>query len=306
MKVVSVINYKGGVGKTTIVANLAAELAFNGKRVLAVDLDPQANLTFSFVSVDEWVKKYREHKTIKNWYDAYLDEDSELDLSNLIIQPTKVNKRFSKGKIDLICSHLALINVDLELATRLGGATSRQARNNFLRVYSRLKQGLDSLPKDSYDIIIIDCPPTFNIVTRNALIVSDYYLIPAKADYLSTLGIDELRRHVDELVRDYNKYAGKAGPRKWNKVKPKLIGVLFTMVSYYANRVISAQRHFIAQVERLEVPILESKIRENKTIFADAPEYLIPVVVQHFTGYTYTRIQRELEDLTKEFISKIK
>lgn len=306
MKVVSVINYKGGVGKTTIVANIAAELAFRGKNVLAIDLDPQANLTFSFVSVDEWVKKYRKDKTIKNWYDAYIDEDSELGLSNLIIQPTKINRHFSEGKMDLICSHLALINVDLELATRLGGASPRQTRNNFLRVYSRLKQGLHSLPKDSYDIIIIDCPPNFNIVTRNALIISDYYLIPAKADYLSTLGIDQLERHVAELVSDYNKYVKEVDSKKWNDIKPKLMGVLFTMVSYYADRPISAHRHFIAQVERLGVPILESKIRENKTIFADAPEYGVPVVIRSVSGWTYKRIQRELEDLTKEFISKIK
>ena len=54
MKIISIINYKGGVGKTTVTANLAAELAFRGRSVLAIDLDPQASLTFSFVSVDDW------------------------------------------------------------------------------------------------------------------------------------------------------------------------------------------------------------------------------------------------------------
>ncbi|MCY1076329.1 ParA family protein [Archangium lansingense] len=109
MKILSIINYKGGVGKTTITANLAAELAFRGYSVLAVDLDPQASLTFSFVRVDEWQKHYEQTKTIKNWYDAFIDEDTELDLSSLIIQPKTIGQIMAgKGKMDLICSHLGL------------------------------------------------------------------------------------------------------------------------------------------------------------------------------------------------------
>ena len=64
MKVVSIINYKGGVGKTTITANLASEMARREKRVLVIDLDPQTNLTFSYMKVEEWSKTYEKEKTI--------------------------------------------------------------------------------------------------------------------------------------------------------------------------------------------------------------------------------------------------
>jgi chromosome partitioning protein len=193
MRTLSVINYKGGVGKTTITANLASELAFRGHSVLAVDLDPQANLTFSFVSVDDWERNYERSMTIKNWYDAFIDDDSDnLDLSSLIVTPPTIGRIMSSGqhgKLDLICSHLGLINVDLELAAKLAGGSLRQIRNNYLRVHTRLKQGLDML-NNSYDFVIVDCPPNFNVVTKNALVASDHYIVPTKPDFLSTLGVD--------------------------------------------------------------------------------------------------------------------
>ncbi|MBX2992987.1 MAG: AAA family ATPase [Bacteroidetes bacterium] len=199
MQTISIINYKGGVGKTTISANLAAELAYRGHNVLAIDLDPQASLTFSYFSVDEWRDNYEKTKTIKNWYDAFIDRDSDLDLSNLIVRPNRVNSVGLKGHVDVICSHLALINVDLELATRLVGGTARDLRNNFLRVHSRLKQGLSTLDPNRYDYVLIDCPPNFNIVTKNAIVASDHLLVPTKPDYLSTLGIDQLKTHFTEF-----------------------------------------------------------------------------------------------------------
>jgi len=68
--VVSVINYKGGVGKTTLTANIGAELAARGRRVLLVDLDPQASLTFSFVQIEEWEERYAGSRTLLQWYDS--------------------------------------------------------------------------------------------------------------------------------------------------------------------------------------------------------------------------------------------
>lgn len=307
MKIISVINYKGGVGKTTLVANLTAELAYRGYKVLALDLDPQANLTFSFVEVDTWKEKYQKNKTIKKWYDAFIDEDLDVDLEELIIHPNRINRIVSTGKVDIICSHLALINIDLELATRLGGASPRQTRNNFLRVYTRLKHGLESLDDDAYDIVLIDCPPNFNIVTRNALVASDAYIVPAKPDYLSTLGIDQLQKHVEQLIFDYNNYSRESDTDKWDLINPKMLGVIFTMVFIRLGNPISAQQNYISQVERSEkdIPIFNTMTRENKTIYADAPEYGVPVVIQSVSGKTYENVQTELEDLATEFNDKV-
>jgi chromosome partitioning protein len=182
MKTVSVINYKGGVGKTSLTANLGAELAFRGKKVLMLDLDAQASLTFSFISPDEWATRFEPDKTIKAWFDAH-DSGRAISLSSLIESPARVTSYLGgRGKLDIIYSHLGLINVDLELATQLGGANLAQAKKNFISIHRRLSDGLKTLSETtSYDLVLIDCPPNFNIVTKTAIVASDYILVPTSS-----------------------------------------------------------------------------------------------------------------------------
>jgi chromosome partitioning protein len=195
--------------------------------------------------------------------------------------------------------------VDLELATRLIGGTERDLRNNYLRVHSRLRQGLESLKTGAYDYVLIDCPPNFNIVTKTAIAASDYLLVPTKPDYLSTLGIEQLDKHVEELAKTYNRYVTDSGNSDWKKIAPKILGVLFTMIQVRNQEPISAQRQYIEQVKRLKIPAFDTFIRENKTIYADAPEYGVPVVLKRVSGQTYENVQEELEELTTEVLSKV-
>jgi chromosome partitioning protein len=303
MPVVSVINYKGGVGKTTLTANLGAELAWRKKRVLLIDLDPQASLTFSLVKPEDWLRNLEPSKTIKQWYDSLASGES-LELSSLIHEPMVARKLRSGGVLHLIPSHLGLINVDLELATELGGASLRQNKLNYLRVHRRLSEGLAEDAFNAYDLILIDCPPNFNVVTKTAIVASDHVLIPAKADYLSTLGIDYLRRSLNELVGDYNDYA-KLEDRKGgtDRIDPTILGVVFTMMQIYGGEPISAQRPFMAQTAALGVPVFSNYLRENKSLFADAPREGIPVVLNGSAGAR--KVVSELEGLVSEFSVKL-
>jgi chromosome partitioning protein len=301
MHIVSVINYKGGVGKTTVTANIASELAWRGKKVLLIDTDAQASLTFSFVTPDNWDANYKTGKTIKSWFDAIAQGQEPPALTNFVITPPAVNRlvKDKGGKIDLICSHLGLINVDLELAILLGGANMAASKRNYLKVHGQLRQALATLAmKADYDIVLIDCPPNFNIVTKNAIVASEHILIPAKPDYLSTLGIDYLQRSVRELVKDFNEYAG-SDAKEW--ISPQILGVIFTMIQITSGQPIAAQRQFIAQTKRLGLTTLDNYFRENKTIFGDAPQSLVPVVLNAYSNNTHSDIVDEIEAVVGEF-----
>lgn len=306
MHTVSVINYKGGVGKTTLTANLGTELAFRGHRVLLLDLDPQASLTFSFIPPEYWQEHLAKESTIKRWYDSFSDQ-KPLDLDSIIVSMPKVTQALgvgTKGALHLIPSDLGLINVDLELATELSGATLAQSKLKYLRVHRRLAEELAKPEFSSYDFVLIDCPPNFNIVTKTAIVASDYLLIPAKADYLSTLGIDYLIRSLGQLVRDYNEYAQlRSGASDVDAIDPQILGVVFTMLQFYGGRPIAALRQYIEQTKQLGVPVFDSYIRENKTLFGDAPQYGVPLVLNN--KMSANQIVSELEALVSEFESRL-
>jgi chromosome partitioning protein len=191
-----------------------------------LDFDPQTSLTFSFITPDAWEAQFASSKTMKSWFESLDSGGAAIPLSSLIHSPIRVKQILAgKGSLDIVCSHLGLINVDLELATKLGGANIAQAKKNFISIHRRLANGLlPMVQEEKYDVVLIDCPPNFNVVTKTAIVASDYLLVPARPDYLSTLGIDYLIRNVNQLVKDYNDYAEVDQGEKIEKISPKVLG----------------------------------------------------------------------------------
>jgi chromosome partitioning protein len=296
--VVSVLNYKGGVGKTTVAANLGAELANRGRRVLLIDMDPQASLTLSFYGSDELAKEFTDSGTLLHWFSAFLDDQSPEPLRDYVVSPPRVNEAVRRhgGRLDLIPSHLGLIDVDLDLAAHVGGSRFQISSAGYLWVHRLLADALDDRAFRDYDVILIDCAPNFNMVSRTAIVASDHILIPAKADYLSTLGIDYLRRKLSELVRDYNGIAGG------NVIQPGILGVVFTMIQFAGEMPIIAVRNYVMHTEQYEVPVFRQMIRESKTLFAAAGERGIPAVLLPNAN---PNVQHELRELATEFLTRI-
>ncbi len=166
--VISLLNHKGGVGKTTSAINIGAAMVELGKRVLLIDLDPQANLTLS-LGISR--QKY-------SIYEALRGE-------------TELVPYTAKDGLDIITSNLDLSGAEMELINEAG-------REYILR---ELLEGID----DKYDYVIIDCPPSLGLLTLNALTSSRYVIIPLQTEFLALQGLAKIKQVVDKVRLRLNK-----------------------------------------------------------------------------------------------------
>ena len=227
-RIIAIANQKGGVGKTTTSINLAASIAEMGKRVLAIDLDPQGNMT-SGLGVD----KNEVENTV---YELMLDECS----INESIQDTVV-----KG-LRLIPSNVNLAGAEIELL----GINDKEYI---------LKTAVDYI-RDDYDFIVIDCPPSLNMLTVNAMTTADTVLVPIQCEYYALEGLSQLI-HTINLVQE--------------RLNPNLQmeGIVFTM---YDVRTKSSNQVLENVKENLDTKIYETMLPRNIRL-AEAPSYGIPI-----------------------------
>ncbi len=177
-KIISFINQKGGVGKTTMAFNTAFALAQKGKKVLAIDLDPQANLTLLF-----------EAKNNYNLHHLLINSIKELKMIHVPAMLSEI-LHYSKGNavVDLIPGGQELSGFDLTVA---GINAPRQL---ILRKFLEI-----NTLKDRYDYIVIDCPPTLGLLVINALCASDGVIIPFKADDFSQKGLEHFYQVLSDI-----------------------------------------------------------------------------------------------------------
>lgn len=192
-KIISCVNLKGGVGKTTLSVNMAAYFGALGFKTLLIDLDPQTNATFSCIEVDEWEQHAAKHGTVADLLGARQHASAHATAKTA----AEVLRKDVFKNVDLIPSHLDLFTIDLDMA----GATARE---------TRLRKSLHSI-EDDYDVIICDCPPNLTIPTQNALAASSFFVVPISADFLSALGIAILLRRIKQLGDDLDQQLKLAG-----------------------------------------------------------------------------------------------
>ena len=227
-KIIAIANQQGGVGKTTTSVNLSAALAAKGKKVLVIDTDPQGNTTSGF-----GIEKNELDNTI---YELMLSECSIKEcILNDVIQGVSV----IPSNVNLAATEIELIGVD---------------RKEFI-----LKREIEWV-KDSYDYIIIDCPPSLNFLTINSMTTADSVLVPIQCEYYALEGLSQLI-HTINLVKE--------------RLNPDLAmeGVLFTMYDSRTNLSLQVVENVKSHLnEKVFTTVIPRNIR-----LAEAPSYGMPI-----------------------------
>lgn len=190
--VISTINLKGGVGKSTTtvaVGELLSE-AFH-KRVLIIDLDPQTNATTMLIGEKQWDKLNKQGFTLATLFKDALDASKNFDLGNTLQKGVSNVK--DVRTLDLIPSSIDLIDVQDRLSSMPSG---RFYANNPTEVLRRAVKPI----LDEYDYVLIDCPPNLGLITLNGLRISNGYIIPTIPDVLSTYGIPQIISRVSAFA----------------------------------------------------------------------------------------------------------
>lgn len=227
-KKIAIANQKGGVGKTTTSINLSACLAEKGKKVLVIDTDPQGNTTSGF-GIDK-------NDLDNTLYELILGECS---IRDCIIRDVVENVSVLPANVNLAAAEIELIGVD---------------KKEYI-----LKNEVDYI-KEDYDYIVIDCPPSLNMLTINSMTTADSVLVPIQCEYYALEGLSQLI-HTINLVKE--------------RLNPELQmeGVVFTMYDSRTNLSLQVVENVKANLKQ---KVFQTLIPRNIRL-AEAPSYGIPI-----------------------------
>ncbi len=269
-KVISIINMKGGVGKTTLSIGIADMLATMNHKILLIDADPQFNATQALLDTYK-NESYYTDEVIKNGKTIYKLFKPQTDMMQSYETPKAPELIIElKENLDILCGDLNLV-----LVNKVSDHTFVRRIRNFID---------DNSLREIYDYIIIDCPPTLTIYTDSALMASDYYLIPNRIDRYSIVGIDSLQKAVHNLIRE-------------ERIDLKCIGLVYTMVN----------SDMTVKQQRIKESF-ESKKTVNDIDIFDTHSTIVNNIQVGVAGTVPTKYQKSREDIEAisiELLSRI-
>ncbi|MGQ3684763.1 MAG: ParA family protein [Candidatus Loosdrechtia sp.] len=330
-KIISFINYKGGVGKTTSTYHIGCALAlYHNKKVLLIDTDPQANLTFLCAIPEQWEVFKRVHGTIAKLFEFYLKDNLDHFTAGEIIwkSPVRQAAKEAVSNLDLIPSDIELLGIDIDLAAKtkmknetgfyqeqfhifrkmvrkiryeFGMNTPRDIRDAYFYIQQRhVLKGIIDIIKEAYDYILIDCPPNLYLVTQNSLFASDYYLITTIPDHLSTIGISILVNKINDLNN-----AMVQQQRAVNTARRSVVlkGLLFTMVRKAGPSVIGSYNERMYSLQQEYDDLCFKNYISLGAGYNEAAARALPVFL--LKDSNSVRVAEEYKEVTEEFLQKM-
>lgn len=278
-KIVSFINLKGGVGKTTTAVNVAATLAkTKNHKVLLIDLDPQTNATISVIEQETWQERHSSGQTLFHLFDDMLNGTTRFNIDEAIL----TNVGNIKG-LDLLPSSLYLVEIQDAIPDM-----DNKAYVSHVDVVGNAISGII----DNYDYIIIDCPPNLGAITLNGITISDHYVVPTVPDILSKIGISLILNRIENFQK------------KKKTCEIELGGIIFTKIDYRTN----LHKSTMAELRAgdLKEHIFKSEFPQRISV-AEAPIDSRPFLTSQTAKRKndWRETQGLITNITDEFITRV-
>ena len=308
--VVSFINYKGGVGKTTTAYHVSCSLAqHHRQRVLMIDIDPQTNLTFLCASPEQWQRRKRNVGTIATLYRRFTN-GLPLEVKRYIWERAVTIGRYPISGLDMIPCDIDLLGEDIGVGQIAGVFPSAEALRRNAQQYMRDRSFLNKVieeVQDRYDWVVIDCPPNLYLMTQNALHASDYYVVTAIPDHLSTIGLTILTRKIDKIGSDISAAQPLAGIDN-SRAVAKLGAIVFVKVRIGGQMITNTHQTTINSVGG--APFARGKVVSTYTTeligYSEAAEEQVPVWEHSSDNARRAARKNEYPEITRELIARLR
>lgn len=277
---VALINMKGGVGKSTLAANLAWEIATApwNKRVLVIDIDPQFNCSQYLMGaslMEDIIAN--DHPTVWDVFEQMTTVPGKtatpLDPTAALVSVLPGTSFGVRGSIDLIPSRL-------DLSQTLRNPTGKE---------HLLKLAVDEI-EERYDLVLLDCAPTESILTTAAYMVADYILVPVRPEFLSAIGLPLLERSLSEFE---TRYPGNS---------PEVAGIVFNAISNYAPEELTSKNEARRVARESRWPVFSEEVVQSRSFPKSAREGT-PIFA---TSYVRTKTKRNFHAFAGEFVRRVR
>ncbi|RUR84478.1 ParA family protein [Chlorogloeopsis fritschii PCC 9212] len=292
--VIATANMKGGVGKTTLSVNLATCLAKeHGKRVLVLDLDTQISATLSLMSPVDFARRRKQRKTFRYLIDQIINPEPQPKHT----VPEVIESQVCKLEgLDLLPGDIDLYD-EFVISEMLHRQAVNLAEKDFETIWNRFERVLLAKiiepVRQEYDFIILDCAPGYNLLTRSALATSNFYILPAKPEPLSVVGIQLLERRIAQLKDSHEQEA---------KIDIQMLGIVFTM----SNANLLTGRYYKQVMQRVHQDFDQEKICQTQipvdVNVAKAVDSFVPAVL----NAPQSAGSKAFSQLTQELMKKLR